>query len=95
MRIFLAPILKYYFISSNAKKLSFCKKNLDCANIGGGTIFPRSLKTTRKKNNFKLCQIFSVFKSLTNPLYLLNIVFPKFDPLTAIGMAFFVDLGPK
>jgi hypothetical protein len=27
--------------------------------------------------------------------YLLKIVFPNFDPLTAIGMALCVDLGPK
>ncbi len=29
------------------------------------------------------------------PLYLLKIVFPKFDPLTVTGMALCVDLGPK
>ncbi len=30
-----------------------------------------------------------------NPLYEPILVFPKFDPLTASGMALCVDLGPK
>ncbi len=30
-----------------------------------------------------------------NPLYEPILVFPKFDPLTAPGMAFCVNLGPK
>ena len=30
-----------------------------------------------------------------NPLYEPILVFPKFDPLTAPGMASYVDLGPK
>ncbi len=30
-----------------------------------------------------------------NPSYEPILVFPKFDPLTAPGMAFCVDLGPK
>ncbi len=29
------------------------------------------------------------------PLYLLKIVFPEFDPLTATGMALCVNLGPN
>ncbi len=33
--------------------------------------------------------------SFMNPLYELILVFPKFDPLTAPGMALCVDLGPK
>jgi hypothetical protein len=34
-------------------------------------------------------------KSYVTPLYLLKIVFPKFDPLTVTGMALCVDLGSK
>ncbi len=34
-------------------------------------------------------------KSYMSPLYLLKIVFPKFDPLTVTGMVLCVDLGPK
>jgi len=30
-----------------------------------------------------------------NPLYELILVFPKFDPITAPGMAIRVSLGPK
>jgi hypothetical protein len=61
---------------------------------GGGTIFPRSLKTTGNKNGFQLSPK-NFFSTYMTPLYLLKIVFPKFDPLTASGMAFSVNLGPK
>jgi hypothetical protein len=44
---------------------------------------------------FNLGQIFYLFKSYMTPLYLLKIVFPKFDPLTVTGMALCADLGPK
>jgi hypothetical protein len=33
--------------------------------------------------------------SFLNPLYEPILVFPKFDPLTAPGMALCADLGPK
>jgi hypothetical protein len=56
-------------------------------------IVPRSLKTKGNKKNFKIGQIF-FFKSLMKTLYLLKIVFPKFDPLTATGMALCVNIGP-
>ncbi len=36
-----------------------------------------------------------IFFSFINPLHELILVFPKFDPLTAPGMAFCVNLGPK
>jgi hypothetical protein len=36
-----------------------------------------------------------IFFSFMNPLYEPILVFPKFDPLTAPGMALCVDLGPK
>jgi hypothetical protein len=41
-----------------------------------------------------LSQIFFL-KSYMTPLYLLKMVFQKFDPLTVRGMAICVDLGPK
>ncbi len=87
----------YYFIVSYVKILRFCKKKLfDWASIGGGTIFPRSPRTRRNEKNFwarskKYCFIFLFM----NPLYELILVFPKFDPLTAPGMALCVILGPK
>ena len=50
----------------------------------------------RMKKNFELGQknIFGFF-SFMNPLYELILVFQKFDPLTASGMALCVDLGSK
>ena len=47
------------------------------------------------KKIFELGQkIFYLFLFM-NPLYELILVFPKFDPLTAPGMALCVNLGPK
>jgi hypothetical protein len=64
--------------------------------MGGATIIPRSLKNTENKNCFKICQTkFLFFKSYMTLKYLLIIDFPKFDPLTAAGMALCVNLGPK
>jgi hypothetical protein len=64
--------------------------------MGGATIVPRSLKTKGNQKNFKIVQIFHLFsKSLMNPSYLLKIVFSKFNPLTATGMALCVNIGPK
>jgi len=57
--------------------------------MGGATIV---LKTNRNKNFF---QDRSIFKNQNALLYLLIIDFPKFDPLTAAGMALCVNLGPK
>jgi hypothetical protein len=72
------------------------KKNFDWASIGGGTIFPRSLKTTRNEKFFLArSKKYFWFFSFMNPLYEPIPVFPKFDPLTASGMALCVDLGPK
>ncbi len=51
------------------------------------------LRLPGMKTNFELGQFFSF--SFMNPLYELILVFPKFDPLTAPGMALCVDLGPK
>jgi hypothetical protein len=46
------------------------------------------------KKNFELGQK-NEFFFFMNPLYELILVFPKFDPLTAPGMALCVNLGPK
>ncbi len=64
--------------------------------MGGATIIPRSLKTTRNGKSFQdRPKIFLFFKSYRNLKYLLIIDFPKFDPLTAAEMALCVNLGPK
>jgi hypothetical protein len=48
------------------------------------------------KKKFELGQKnYFLFFSFMNPLYEPILVFPKFDPLTASGMALCVDLGPK
>ena len=48
------------------------------------------------KNFFELGQKNNFFIFLfMNPLYELILVFSKFDPLTAPGMALCVNLGPK
>jgi hypothetical protein len=62
--------------------------------MGGATIIPRSLKTTRNEKIFELGQKIYFF-SFMNPLYEPILVFPKFDPLIAPGMALCVNLGPK
>ncbi len=45
----------------------------------------------------KICELGqkSIFFSFMNPSYEPILVFPKFDPLTAPGLALCVDLGPK
>jgi hypothetical protein len=50
----------------------------------GGTIVPRSLKTKGNPKKVQSRPKFFFFNQTT--LYLLIIVFPKFDPLTATGM---------
>jgi hypothetical protein len=63
--------------------------------MGGGRTIPRSLKTTGNNNCFKPRPTKFCKKSYMTPLYLLKIVFQKFDQLTVTGMALCVDLGPK
>ncbi len=64
--------------------------------MGGATIILRSLKTTRNEKKFQdRPNFFLFFKSYMALKYLLIIDFPKFDPLTAAGMALCVNLGPK
>jgi hypothetical protein len=53
--------------------------------MGGATIIPRSLKTTRNEKIFQDRPKFFLFlKSYLTLKYLLIIDFPKFDPLTRI-----------
>ncbi len=59
--------------------------------MGGATIIPRSLKTTRNEKNFQDYFL----KSYITLKYLLIIDFPKFDPLTAAEVAFCGNIGPK
>ena len=48
------------------------------------------------KKIFELGQInIFLFFLFMNPLYELILVFPRFDPFTAPGMTFCVNLGPK
>jgi hypothetical protein len=48
------------------------------------------------KTNFELGQKnILIFFLFMNSLYELILVFPKFDPSTAPGMALWLDLGPK
>jgi hypothetical protein len=72
------------------------KNFFDWAILGGDMIFPRSPRTTGIKNCFQpRPKFFFLSTSYMIPLYLLKIVFPKFDLLTASGTAFSVNLGPK
>ncbi len=64
--------------------------------MGGATIIPRSLKTTRNEKNFQDRPKKVLFLKSYIPLkYLLIIDFPKFDPLKEAEMAFCRNLGPK
>ncbi len=71
------------------------KKLFDWPSFGGGAIFPRSPRTTRNEKIFELGQKNIFIFLFMNPLYELILVFPKFDPVTAPGMALCVNLGPK
>jgi hypothetical protein len=62
--------------------------------MGGGRIIQRSLKTTGNENCFEPRTNFFV-KPYMTPLYLLKIVFLKFDPLTVTGMDLCVEIGSK
>jgi hypothetical protein len=64
--------------------------------LGGATIIPRSLKTTRNEKVFQdRPKFFLFFKTYMTLKYLLIIDFPKFDPLTAAEMALCGNLRPK
>ncbi len=58
------------------------KKIFDWTTMGGASIIPRSLKTTRNEKNFQgRPKMFLFLKSYMTLKYLLIIDFPKFDPL--------------
>ncbi len=64
------------------------KNFFDWTIMGGTTIIPRSLKTTRNEKKFQERPKFFLFlKSYMTLKYLLKIDFPKFDPLSAAEMA--------
>jgi hypothetical protein len=64
------------------------KNFFDWTVMGGATIIPRSLKTTRNEKNFQdRPKKFLFLKSYMTLKYLLIIGFPKFDPLTAAEVA--------
>ncbi len=66
------------------------KKNLDWTIIGGDRIVLRISDYAEQTNFGELGKYsFKFFKSQKSPLYLLIIVFPKFDSLTAAGMALY------
>jgi hypothetical protein len=71
--------------------LRFCfKKVFGWTIIGGDRIVLRILRLRRTKNFQQARQkIFLFLKSQMSPTYLLIIVFPKFDPLTATWMALY------
>jgi hypothetical protein len=62
--------------------------------MGGATIIPRSLKTTRNEKKFQdRPKFFLFFKSHMTLKYLLTIDFPKFNPFTSAEMALCGNLG--
>ena len=64
--------------------------------MGEATIIPRSLKTTQNEKIFQdRPKSFLFLKSYMTLKYLLIIDFPKFDPLTASGMALCSYFRPK
>ena len=63
--------------------------------MGGATIIPRSLKTTRNEKNFQDRPKIFFLKSYMTLKYLLIIDFPKFYPLTVAEMALCGNLRPK
>ena len=64
--------------------------------MGGATIIPRSLKTTRNENIFQDRPKTILFlKTYMTLKYLLIIDLPKIDPLKTAEMALCGNLGPK
>jgi hypothetical protein len=74
----------------------FAKKFLIGPLLGEVRFFRVVLRLRGMKKNFELGQKkYFCFFSFINPLHEPILVFTKFDPLTASGMALCVDLGPK
>ncbi len=88
--------LRHFFVS-NVKILRFYKKKIfDWAIIGGGTIFPRSPRTTRNEKTFwARSKNFFFSSSILDPKYDPILVFWKFNQLNAPGTTLCVDLGSK
>ncbi len=64
--------------------------------MGGATIIPRSLKTSRNEKKFQdRPKFFLFFKSYMTLKYLLMIDFSELDPLTAAEMDLCGNLGPE
>ncbi len=64
--------------------------------MGEVRFFRVVLGLRRMEKKFELGKNFLYFFfSFVNPLYEPILVFPKFDPITAPGMALRVNLGPK
>jgi hypothetical protein len=55
-----------------SKYEDFTKKNLDWAIVGGGTIFPRSPRTTQNEKNFELGQKIFYFFFICEPFIWAN-----------------------
>ncbi len=77
----------YYFFVSYVKILRFYQKKFLIGPFWGEVRFFRVVLGLRGKEiDFNLGQKIFFFSTLNmTPLYLLKIVFPKFDPLTALG----------
>jgi hypothetical protein len=88
--------LRYFFVSY-VKILRFYRKIFFYwAFIGGGTIFPRSPRTTRNEKNFWARSNFFYFSySIMDPKYDPILVFWKFNHLNAPGTTLCVDLGSQ
>ncbi len=76
------------------KYQGFVKLFWDWAIIGGDRIVLRILRLRRTKDFHQAKYNFVLFcKSYMTTLYLLIIVFQKFDPLTALGMALYLKMS--
>ncbi len=71
MENFFTPILEFaLFLCQLCQNIKILKKIFfDCAIIGGGTIFPRSPRTTRNEKFFEFGQIFFCFSLIMDPKY--------------------------
>jgi hypothetical protein len=79
------------------KILRFCEKQFLTGSVLGEVRFFRVVFRLRrmKKKFWVWSKKYFYFFSFMNPLYEPILVFPKFNPLTAPGMALRVDLGPN
>ncbi len=85
-----------YFIVSYAKIIRFRAKIFLIGPLWGELrLFCVVLRLRGMKIFVELGQKNIFFFSFINPLHEPILVFPKFDPLTAPGMALCVNLGPK